>query len=82
MWKNLQNDNKMSAIKMKLEELSISLRAAIDQYSTQLEYQDWARVWIKDFKEAVALNEPQDEESKEENLVSIINGLVRDYNQL
>ncbi len=72
----------VTVIKNKLEGLSVGLRAAIDQYSTQLEYQDWARVWIKDFKEAVALNEPQDEESKEENLASIINGLVRDYNQM
>ena len=48
----------VSVIKNKLEGLSVGMRAAIDQYSTQLEYQDWARVWIKDFKEAVALNEP------------------------
>jgi hypothetical protein len=48
----------VSVIKNKLEGLSVGLRAAIDQYSTLLEYQDWAKVWIKDFKEAVALNEP------------------------
>jgi hypothetical protein len=62
----------VSAIKNKLEGLSVGMRAAIDQYSTQLEYQDWARVWIKDFKEAVALNEPYDEESKDETHISII----------
>jgi hypothetical protein len=48
----------VSAIKNKLEGLSIGLRAAIDQYTTVLEYQDWARVWIKDLKDTVALNEP------------------------
>ena len=58
------------------------MRAAIDQYSTQLEYQDWARVWIKDFKEAVALNEPQDEESKDEKVSSIIYALGLEYFQL
>ena len=71
----------LSAIKTKLQELSIGLRVAIDQYSTQKQYQDWARVWIKDFKEACALNEPQDEESKEEKVSSITNSLLRDYYQ-
>jgi hypothetical protein len=53
-----QTERSVSAIKNKLEGLSIGLRAAIDQYTTLLEYQDWARVWIKDLKDTVALNEP------------------------
>lgn len=67
------------AIKQKLEELSATMRAAINDYTTEQEYQDWARIHIKEIRAACDLNEPQDEESKDESQESQIITMLKEH---
>ena len=48
----------VQVIKSKLEELSVSFGTAITNYTTEQEFQDWARVFSKDVRVACLLIEP------------------------